>query len=87
MSPAIARGLGIVGVILYLVVGFFYLTSGLVVPGIALALLWAIWLGGLWLVVRLFRTRPQLVPLLAVGAAAFWFAYVEGGAQIFGWTA
>ncbi len=87
MSPAVARGLGVVGMALYLVVGFFYLTSGLVVPGFALVVLWAVWLGGLWWIVRLWRSRPQLIPLVAVGAALFWFAYVEGGAAVFGWTA
>lgn len=87
MSPTIARGLGIVGFVLYLGVGFVYLTSGLVVPGIALVLLWLVWLAGLWLAIRWFRTRPQLVPLVAVGAAIFWFIYVQGGSAIFGWTA
>ena len=87
MSPTLARGLGIVGLILYLGVGFFYLTSGLVVPGIALVVLWLVWLAGLWFAIRWFRTRPQLVPLVAVAAAIFWFIYVQGGSAIFGWTA
>jgi hypothetical protein len=46
-----------------------------------------VWLAGLWLAIRWFRTRPQLVPLVAVGAAIFWFIYVQGGSAIFGWTA
>ena len=87
MSPTFARGLGVIGLILYLGVGFFYLVSGLVIPGAALALLWLAWLAGLWLAARWFRTRPQLVPLVAVGAAIFWFIYVQGGSAIFGWTA
>lgn len=87
MSPTVARVLGIIGFVLYLGVGFFYLTSGLVVPGIALVILWLVWLAGLWLAIRLFRTRPHLVPLVAVGAAIFWFIYVQGGSAIFGWTA
>ena len=87
MSPTVARGLGIIGLILYLGVGFFYLTSGLLVPGVALVLLWLVWLAGLWLAIRWFRTRPQRVLLVAVGAAIFWFIYVQGGSAIFGWTA
>jgi hypothetical protein len=58
-----------------------------VVPGLALVLLWLVWLAGLALAIRWFRSQPQWVPLLAVGAAIFWFIYVQGGSQIFGWTA
>jgi hypothetical protein len=66
---------GVLGLILYLGVGFFYLTSGLVVPFPWLALLWAIWLGGLFWAVLVYRSRPA------------WFLFVTAGERFLGWTA
>jgi hypothetical protein len=87
MSPALARVIGVIGLLLYVAVGFFYLTSGLVVPGVALVILWVVWLAGIWLVVRVFTRRPEWTFLVAVGAAVFWFLYLNIGSAIFGWTA
>jgi len=86
MSVAMARGLGVLGMALYLAVGFFYLTSGLVVPGFALILLWLVWLAGGWLLIRVFRRRPELTFLVPLGAAAFWFLYLTLGEALFGWS-
>ena len=65
----------VVGLVAYLATGFVYLTSGLVVPMPWLAVLWVVWLVGLWLVARLFqawswwvlalrRWRRRSVPVL-----------------------
>jgi hypothetical protein len=55
--------LGIVGLAAYLVVGWVpYLVSGLVVPGLALVLLWAVWVAGLVWAWRTFRARARLDP-------------------------
>jgi len=84
-SPA-ATISGIVGIGLYLVVGFFYLSSGLVVPGPWLLILWAIWLAGIYVLVLVFRRRRAWTPLVAVAAAAVWWIYVTVGEAVFGWT-
>jgi hypothetical protein len=79
--------LGVVGLVAYLVVGAVpYLTSGLVVPGPWIYILWALWLVGLVLAWRTFRTRPAMVLLFAPAALAFWFLYVTAGEQLLGWT-
>ena len=77
---------GILGLVLYLGVGFFYLTSGLVVPFPWLALLWVIWLGGLIWAVLVFRARPPLALLFAPLAFGFWFLFVTSGERFLGWT-
>ena len=48
---------GVVGIVLYLALGFLHLTSGLVVPLPGLVVLWVVWVAGWYLVVRLFRIR------------------------------
>ena len=79
--------LGVVGIVLYIAVGFFYLMAGLMVPAPWLFVLWAIWLIGWWLVVRVFRERRALTPLIAVLAVGFWYVYITVGGAFLGWTA
>ena len=79
---------GVVGLVAYLVVGAFpYLTSGLMVPGPWLYILWAVWILGLVLAGRTFQRRPAMVLLFAPAAVAFWFLYVAAGERLLGWTA
>ena len=79
---------GIVGLLAYLVVGAFpYLTSGLMVPGPWLYILWAIWLVGAVLAWRTFQRHPVRVLFFAPAAVVFWFLYVTAGEQLLGWTA
>jgi len=79
---------GIVGLLAYVAVGLFpYLTSGLMVPGPWLYILWALWVLGAFLAWRTFRRRPLLVLLFAPAAVAIWFVYVTVGEQLLGWTA
>jgi hypothetical protein len=84
-SPA-ATISGIVGIGLYLVIGFFYLSSGLMVPGPWLFILWAIWLAGIYVLVVVFRRRRAWTPLVAVAAAGVWWIYLTVGEAVFGWT-
>lgn len=77
----------IAGVILYLLVGFPYLASGLVVPYPWVFLLWAAWVGGLVVLVRVVRRAPIWTPAVAVGAVAFWVLVVQLGDWLLGWTA
>ena len=79
--------LGVLGLLLYAGVGFLYLTSGLVVPMPWLAILWLIWLAGLYPLIRLFSTARAWTVVVPVVALAFWWAYLSLGEALFGWTA
>lgn len=82
-----ANVLGIVGIVAYAATGILYVASGLLVPGPWIVVLWAIWLAGLYGLVRVFRNRRQRTPLIALGTAAFWWLFVTVGESLFGWTA
>ncbi|HEX2180335.1 MAG TPA: hypothetical protein VHL54_12610 [Actinomycetota bacterium] len=71
---------------LHLVAGMFILTSGLVAPFPAVALLLLIW-AGLGVVGLRNRHRPVVALMMPVAAAAAWFVVVQGGSMLFGWTA
>jgi hypothetical protein len=76
----------VLGFVLHLVVGFFYLVSALLVPGPGVALLLLLWIG--MLAAQILRRRqPKVVLGIPFVAAAVWFAVVEGGSRLFGWTA
>lgn len=51
---------GVVGIVMYAATGFVYLTSGLVVPAPWLLPLWAVWVAGLYLLIRVLRNRRAL---------------------------
>lgn len=90
MSPTTRGGtlLGVAGMVLYALVGVVYLVSGLMVPAIPwLLVLWAVWLGGIYPVVAVFRNRRPWTPVVAVAAMAFWWLYVTLGDLLLGWTA
>ena len=78
---------GVAGIGLYLLVGFFYVSSGLVVPPPWLILLWAIWIAGIYVLVAVFRRRRAWTPIVAVAAAVVWWVYLIVGGAAFGWTA
>jgi hypothetical protein len=85
-SPA-SRILGVLGVLAYLGIGYFYLASGLMVPGPWLFILWAVWLAGAGLVIVAFRRRPGMTIMVAAAAAVFWYVFVQLGSWLLGWTA
>jgi hypothetical protein len=76
----------IIALLLHLVAGVFFSASGLLAPLPAVILLLAIWVGLLIVGIRQ-RQRPGRVLLIPVLDAAVWFAVVQGGSMIFGWTA
>ena len=78
---------GVIGIVLYLAVGFIFLVSGLVVPMPWLAVLWAVWAGGCYPLIRVFQTRRAWTPLVAVAAGLFWWGYLSLGSALFDWTA
>ncbi|MGY2075263.1 hypothetical protein [Blastococcus sp. SYSU DS0828] len=71
----------------HVVVGYFYLASGLVVPRYALLPLWVLWLLPAVLLARLATTRYWWTPLVPVGAAALLVLAVVAGDQFLGWQA
>jgi predicted PurR-regulated permease PerM len=71
----------------HLVVGFLYLSSGLVAPLWAVVLLFVIWAVLAWVGVRLVRRRSSLVLLVPVVAAVVWFGVMTLCDVVLGWTA
>jgi hypothetical protein len=85
-----ARGPFVVAVlagVLHLVVGFYYLAGGLVIPGYVLIPLWVVWfLLGWWLVTLALR-KSWWTPLPPVAAAVLFVVVLTVGEQVLGWTA
>lgn len=75
-----------IGLVAYLATGFIYFTSGLVVPGVALIVLWLIWLAGMWFVAKLVARWSWWALASAPTAVLFWLAYLSLGEALFGWT-
>jgi hypothetical protein len=71
----------------HLVVGYFYLAGGLVVPGYALIPLWVLWLVLAAVLVRLAVRRSWWTPAVPVAAAAVLVLVIVLGEQVFGWQA
>jgi len=71
----------------HLVVGYFYLAGGLVVPGYALIPLWLLWLVLAAVLVRLAVRRSWWTPAVPVAAAAVLVLVIVLGEQVFGWQA
>ncbi|MER7459838.1 hypothetical protein [Micromonospora sp. NPDC126480] len=78
---------GWLGLAAHLVLAFFYVVSGLVVPAWALAGLLVIWLALLAVAIRLLRQRPAFVPLVPLAAVLIWLAVVSAGDAWLDWTA
>jgi hypothetical protein len=79
-------GMLVIGYALLAVAAYFYLASGLVVPGPWLFILWAIMLVVIFLAIRWWR-RPLLVLILPLVAGVIWLAFVQGLGSIFDWQA
>jgi hypothetical protein len=84
----VGRVLSLIGLVLYVITGVFpYLASGLVAPFWGIAVLYAGWLLGLWLTIRLFRGGSAWALAMPIVAVAFWWLVVTLGESLFGWTA
>lgn len=70
--------------LLHVVVGYFYLVSGLVVPGYALVPLWALWIVFAVAIWRM-RSRPAVVLAVPFVAAGVWFVVLTAGGAWWGW--
>ncbi len=71
--------------VLHLVVGFYYLAGGLVIPGYVLYPLWAVWLGLAWWLVTLARRNSWWTLLPPVVAAVLFVVVITVGEQVLGW--
>jgi hypothetical protein len=78
---AVLAGLG------HLVVGWFYLAGGLVIPGPVLFPLWALWLVLAAVLVLLAVRGSWWTPAVPIGAAAVFVLALVLGEQVFGWQA
>lgn len=74
------------GILLHLVVGAFYLATGLVAPPLAASAMIAAWLA-FGVLLWHWRRAPIRALLLPFGEAALWFAVVSAGEAWFGWSA
>ena len=68
-----------------LVVGYFYLAGGLVIPGYVLLPLWAVWALLAWWLVTLARRNSWWTPLAPVAAAVLFVLVITVGEQVLGW--
>jgi hypothetical protein len=71
----------------HLVVGFYYLAGGLVIPGAVLFPLWVLWVVLAVVLVRFALRRSWWTPVVPVVAALVLVLTVTVGEQAFGWTA
>jgi hypothetical protein len=81
-GPRVVAGLAAV---LHLVVGYFYLAGGLVIPGYVLFPLWVVWLLLAWWLVTLARRNSWWTPLAPVAAAVLLLVVITVGEQVLGW--
>jgi hypothetical protein len=81
LAPA-QIGMLVVGYALLAVAAYFYLASGLVVPGPWLFIMWAVMAALIFLAMRWWR-RPLLVLALPFVAGLLWLAFVQGLGSIF----
>ena len=83
-GPLVLAGLAALA---HLVMGYFYLAGGLVIPGYVLFPLWAVWLLLAWLLVRLAVRRSWWTPVVPIAAAALFVAVLVVGDRVLGWQA
>jgi hypothetical protein len=71
----------------HLVVGYFYLVGGLVIPGVVLIPLWRFWLGLTVVLVRLALRRSWWTLVVPLTAAAVMVRVIVIGDAILDWQA
>jgi hypothetical protein len=81
--PLLVAGLAALA---HLVAGWFYLASGLVMPGYVLIPMWLWWLFLAGVLVWLARKRSWWTPVVPVVAAVTWVLVLVIGESAFGWT-
>lgn len=86
-KPVWQRALGILGIVLHLGVGYFYLTAGLVTPWSWLVGFLVVWVVLLVVGIVQLRERPLWVLLIPVAALCILIGGVSLGGALLGWTA
>ncbi len=71
----------------HLLIGYFYLVGGLVIPGPVLIPLWILWLVMAAWLVRLAVDRSWWTPMVPVLAAAVLVVLLVVGDRVLGWQA
>lgn len=84
-NPSVAMALRVLGFVLHAFVGFVYVSSGLIVPGLFLFSLWAAW-GALLALAILKRKNALYVLATPFIAAALWLVVVPGLGGLLNWT-
>lgn len=69
------------------VVGFFYVASGLVAPLWAVVALMIVWLALVLIGIRWFWRHPWRLPALPVVAVLLWWGVLTLGERLLGWSA
>lgn len=88
MSQQVDLIMRIVAIAAYVTIGIVpYAGSGLVAPLPGVLFLWAIWLLGWVVLVRMLRRSPKWAWSVALLATGVWVAVVAFGGAVFGWTA
>ena len=83
MAKYVLAGLALAAMV---VLAPFFIASGLMAPGWAVAVFITIWLGLFILGCRWIRRRPLWVLPVPVVAAAVWFGGMSAGGEWLGWT-
>ncbi|WP_164704419.1 hypothetical protein [Blastococcus litoris] len=79
--------LAVLAGVAHLVVGYFYLAGGLVVPGPVLVVLWLFWLVLAAVLIRLAMRRSWWTPVVPAVAAVVFVLVLVVGEQALGWQA
>ena len=79
--------LGGVGLVLHLVVAYFYLAAGLVAPAYGVLFLWMVWAVLFGVVLWLLQKHPAWTPVVPVAAMLFLLGVVSLGEALLGWQA
>ena len=82
-----ALAFGIIGIVLYVMVAWFYLVSGLVIPNPWYWGVLGVWVVGLYALLRVFREAPAWTPVVPVGAVILLIVIAALGGALLGWTA
>jgi len=86
-TPWWARVIGWLGLILHLALLIWYVASGLLAPGWAVAILLVIWAALLVVAIQLLRRRPLLTPLVPMVGFIVWVSAITAGETWLNWTA
>ncbi|RBY86670.1 hypothetical protein DQ244_18495 [Blastococcus sp. TBT05-19] len=84
---AVPLVVGLLAGAVHLVVGYFYLAGGLVIPGPVLIALWLVWLVMAALLARWALRGSWWTPVIPVAAAALLVLVLAVGDRVLGWQA